>query len=103
MYYFDMLNGPVYSELVKDFWMKASVITKDVYNRKIREMVEENPELKGKTPEQMGLRPFVSSEIESFVAGFRICIRLCHILETLRKALVNVGLHMSMIVKPRGL
>jgi hypothetical protein len=47
-------------------------------------MVEENPALQGKTPEQMGLRPFVATEIESFVAGFRICIRLCHILEALK-------------------
>ncbi|KAK2427575.1 hypothetical protein QL285_026146 [Trifolium repens] len=83
-YYFDVMNGPTYTELVKDFWMKASVITRDVHNRKIREMVEENPELRGKIPEQMGLRPFVSTEIESFVAGFRISIRLCHILEALK-------------------
>ncbi|KAK2427390.1 hypothetical protein QL285_025973 [Trifolium repens] len=83
-YYFDVLNGPTYTELVKEFWMKASVITRDVHNRRIREMVEENPELRGKTPEQMGLRPFVSTEIESFVAGFRISIRLCHILEALK-------------------
>ncbi|KAK2444809.1 hypothetical protein QL285_015807 [Trifolium repens] len=83
-YYFDVMNGPTYTELVKEFWMKASVITRDVYNRKIREMVEENPELRSKTPEQMGLRPFVSTEIESFVAGFRISIRLCHILEALK-------------------
>jgi hypothetical protein len=32
----------------------------------------------------MGLRSFVSTEIESFVAGFRISIRLCHILEALK-------------------
>ncbi|WJX88251.1 hypothetical protein P8452_70359 [Trifolium repens] len=83
-YYFDVLNGPTYTELVKEFWMKASVITRDVHNRRIREMVEENPELSGKTPEQMRLRPFVSTEIESFVAGFRISIRLCHILEALK-------------------
>ncbi|WJX24595.1 NADH:ubiquinone reductase (H(+)-translocating) [Trifolium repens] len=83
-YYFDVLNEPTYTELVKEFWMKASVITRDVHNKRIREMVEENPELRGKTPEQMGLRPFVSTEIESFVAGFRISIRLCHILEALK-------------------
>jgi hypothetical protein len=47
-------------------------------------MVEENPELQGKTPQQMALRPFVSTEIESVVAGFRVSIRLCHILEALK-------------------
>jgi hypothetical protein len=29
-YYFDILNGPTYIDLVKEFWMKASVITKEV-------------------------------------------------------------------------
>ncbi|KAK2410071.1 hypothetical protein QL285_045461 [Trifolium repens] len=83
-YYFDLLNGPTYTEMVKEFWMKASVITRDVYNRKVREKIEENPELQDRTPEEMGLRSFVSTEIESFVAGFRISIRLCHILEALK-------------------
>ncbi|KAK2443997.1 hypothetical protein QL285_015059 [Trifolium repens] len=32
----------------------------------------------------MGLRSFISTEIESFVAGFRISIRLSHILEALK-------------------
>ncbi|KAK2411071.1 hypothetical protein QL285_046392 [Trifolium repens] len=83
-YYFDLLNGPTYTELVKEFWMKASVITRDVYNKKVREKIEENPELQDRTLEEMGLRSFVSTEIESFVAGFRISIRLCHILEALK-------------------
>ncbi|KAK2445549.1 hypothetical protein QL285_016468 [Trifolium repens] len=83
-YYFDLLNGPTYIEMVKEFWMKASVITRDVYNKKVREKIEENPEFKERTPEEMGLRSFISTEIESFVAGFRISIRLCHILEALK-------------------
>ncbi|KAK2415967.1 hypothetical protein QL285_038404 [Trifolium repens] len=83
-YYFDLLNGPTYTEMVKEFWMKASVITRDVYNKKVREKMEENPEFKDRTPEEMGLRSFISTEIESFVAGFRISIRLCHILEALK-------------------
>ncbi|KAK2352424.1 hypothetical protein QL285_096416 [Trifolium repens] len=83
-YYFDLLNGPTYYELVKEFWMKASVITRDVYDKKVREKMEEHPEWKERTPEEMGLRSFYSTEIESFVAGFRISIRLCHILEALK-------------------
>ncbi|KAK2414646.1 hypothetical protein QL285_037216 [Trifolium repens] len=83
-YYFDLLNGPTYTELVKEFWMKASVITRDVYDKKVREKMEEHPEWKERTPEEMGLRSFYSTEIESFVAGFRISIRLCHILEALK-------------------
>ncbi|KAK2429953.1 hypothetical protein QL285_028343 [Trifolium repens] len=83
-YYFDLLNGPIYTEMVKEFWMKASVITRDVYDRKVKEKMKENPEFKERTPEEMGLRSFISTEIESFVAGFRISIRLSHILEALK-------------------
>ncbi|KAK2455641.1 hypothetical protein QL285_003072 [Trifolium repens] len=83
-YYFDLLNGPTYTEMVKEFWMKASVITRDVYDRKVKEKMKENPEFKERTPEEMGLRSFISTEIESFVAGFRISIRLSHILEALK-------------------
>ncbi|KAK2428423.1 hypothetical protein QL285_026945 [Trifolium repens] len=82
--YFDVMNGPTYTELVKDFWMKAFVIYKETYYQKIKDMVEENPELQGKTPQQLGLIPFVSTEIESVVVGFRVSIRLCHILEALK-------------------
>ncbi|KAK2457599.1 hypothetical protein QL285_004853 [Trifolium repens] len=83
-YYFDLLNGPTYTEMVKEFWMKASVITRDVYDKKVKEKMKENPEFKERTPEEMGLRSFISTEIESFVAGFRISIRLSHILEALK-------------------
>ncbi|KAK2429448.1 hypothetical protein QL285_027886 [Trifolium repens] len=83
-YYFDLLNGPIYTEMVKEFWMKATIINKDMYVQRIKNMVEENPELQGKTPEQMGLKPFTSTEIESFVAGFRISIRVCNICEALK-------------------
>ncbi|KAK2424334.1 hypothetical protein QL285_034706 [Trifolium repens] len=83
-YYFDLLNGPTYIEMVKEFWMKAYVITRDVYDRKVKEKMKENPEFKERTPEEMGLRSFISTEIESFVAGFRISIRLSHILEALK-------------------
>jgi hypothetical protein len=84
MYYFEAINGPTYVDTVKEFWMKASVITKDVFIRKVKDMVAKNPELKGKTPQEMGLRPFVATEIESYVAGIRISIRLSHIYEALR-------------------
>ncbi|KAK2451424.1 hypothetical protein QL285_010480 [Trifolium repens] len=83
-YYFDLLNGPTYTEMVKEFWMKATVINRDVYVQRIKDMIEENSALRGKTPEQMGLKPFTSTEIESFVAGFRISIRVCNIYEALK-------------------
>ncbi|KAK2416464.1 hypothetical protein QL285_038858 [Trifolium repens] len=83
-YYFDLLNGPTYTEMVKEFWMKATIINREVYVQRIKDMIEENPALRGKTPEQMGLKPFTSTEIESFVAGFRISIRVCNIYEALK-------------------
>ena len=99
-YYFDFLNGPTYTELVKEFWMKASVITRDVYDKKVREMMEKHPEWKERTPEEMGLRSFYSTEIESFVAGFRISIRLCHILEALKLKRDGVIIKQSDVVGP---
>ncbi|WJX46348.1 NADH:ubiquinone reductase (H(+)-translocating) [Trifolium repens] len=45
MYYFDMLNGPTYGEVIKEFWMKASVITKAKYLERMVEMAKEKPEL----------------------------------------------------------
>jgi hypothetical protein len=47
-------------------------------------LIEEKPELKGKTPTEMGVRPFTTTEIELFVAGFRVSIRLAHIYEALK-------------------
>jgi hypothetical protein len=41
MYYFDVLNGPVYS----DFWMNATIVTKKTYIEHIEKLVESNPEL----------------------------------------------------------
>ncbi|KAK2435567.1 hypothetical protein QL285_020614 [Trifolium repens] len=70
MYYFDMLNGPTYGEVITEFWMKASVITKAKYLERMVELAKEKPELIGKTPAEMGIKPFVSTEIESYVAGF---------------------------------
>jgi hypothetical protein len=61
MYYFDILNGPTYNEFVKEFWMKATVITKPKYQERLKELVAEKPELYGKTPAEMGLRPFITT------------------------------------------
>jgi hypothetical protein len=61
MYYFDVMNGPTYNEIVKEFWMKASIITKTKYFERLKQLVKEKPELSGKTPAEMGFRPFVST------------------------------------------
>ncbi|KAK2423386.1 hypothetical protein QL285_033842 [Trifolium repens] len=84
VYYFDVMNGPTYTELVKEFWMKESIIAKDKYNENLKQLIKEKPELRGKSPAEMGIRPFVTTEIESFVAGFRVSIRVDHIFEALK-------------------
>ncbi|KAK2456875.1 hypothetical protein QL285_004202 [Trifolium repens] len=84
LHYFDILNGPTYNEFVKEFWMKATIITKAKYQDRLKELIAEKPEFYGKTPAEMGLRPFVSTEIESYVSGFRVAIRLAHIYEALK-------------------
>jgi hypothetical protein len=53
MYYFDVMNGPTYSDLIKEFWMKASIITKERYNEKIKELIWKRPELEGRTPKEI--------------------------------------------------
>ncbi|KAK2389217.1 hypothetical protein QL285_062826 [Trifolium repens] len=64
--------------------MKATVITKPKYQERLKELVKEKPELYGKTPAEMGLKPFISTEIESYVAGFRVAFRIDHIYEALK-------------------
>jgi hypothetical protein len=46
--FFDILNGPVYPTLVKDFWMKAEVISKGTF------LAAQSQEEKGKTSEFLG-------------------------------------------------
>jgi hypothetical protein len=58
LYYFDILNGLVHTELVKDFWMKANIITRRSYNESIAKLVKEKPELQGRNHKEMGVRPF---------------------------------------------
>ncbi|MCI24925.1 NADH-ubiquinone oxidoreductase chain [Trifolium medium] len=56
--YFEMLNGPIFAGLIKEFWMKASVFDKNYAELEEEPCLIKDPSLKGKTREQMGLRPF---------------------------------------------
>jgi hypothetical protein len=75
--FFDILNGPVYPNLVKDFWMKADVLNKSSFQR-----VAES----GKTTEYLG------QEIRSEVGGVCIRIRAEHIRQALK--LPSKGLYL---------
>jgi len=72
--YFEMLNGPTYVTLVKDFWVRAEVY--DVNAAKDEELraVIKDPSLRGKTRKEIGLESFRQTEIRSAVMGIPITI-----------------------------
>jgi len=72
--YFHMLNGPTYVELVKDFWVRAEVYDEEALMNEEIQAVINNPGLKGKTKEEMGLETFKETEIRSAVMGVPITI-----------------------------
>jgi len=56
--YFEMLNGPTYVTLVKDFWVRAEVYDVDAAKDEELQAVTKDPSLRGKTRKEMGLEPF---------------------------------------------
>jgi len=72
--YFDMLNGPTYVKLVKDFWVRAEVYDLEVAKAEELKTVSKDPSLRGKTRKEMGLEPFRQTEIRSSVMGIPITI-----------------------------
>ena len=74
IHYFNMLNGPTYENLVKHFWARASVYDKHVAKLEEAEKVLVDPSLEGKTREEMGLEPFVDTEIMSSIMGVQVFI-----------------------------
>jgi len=72
--YFQMLNGPTYVNMVKEFWIRAEVFDVDSAKAQEREAVSRNPSLRGKTRKEMGLEPFHGLEIRSAVIGIPVSI-----------------------------
>jgi len=72
--YFDMLNGPTYVNLVKDFWVSAEVYDLEAAKAEELQAVTRDPSLRGKTRKEMGLEPFIQTEIRSAVMGIPITI-----------------------------
>jgi len=72
--YFDMLNGPTYVTLVKDFWARAEVYDLEAALTEEDDTVIRNPTLRGKSREEMGLKSFKQTEIRSSVMGIPIII-----------------------------
>jgi len=69
-----MLNSPTYESLVKHFWVRASVYDKHVAKLEEDQKVLIGPSLEGKTREEMGLEPFVATEIRSSIMGVPVFI-----------------------------
>ena len=67
--YFEMLNGPTYVTLVKDFWVRAEVYDVDAAKDEELKAVIRDPSLRGKTRQEMGLESFRQTEIRSSVMG----------------------------------
>ena len=72
--YFDMLNGPTYVTLVKDFWARAELYDLEAALAEEDDTVIRNPTLRGKTRQEMGLKSFRQTEIRSSVMGIPITI-----------------------------
>jgi len=72
--YFDMLNGPTYVTLVKDFWTMAEVYDVEAALDEEDKAMIRNPSLRGKTRQEMGLDSFRQTEIRSTVMGIPIII-----------------------------
>ena len=72
--YFDMLNGPTYVTLVKDFWARAEVYDLEAALAEEDDTMIRNPTLRGKTRQEMGLKSFNQMDIRATVMGIPITI-----------------------------
>ena len=62
--YFNMLNGPIYPDLVFDFWRKCDVFTRANANEELQKIIDQNPIVnKDKTRVELGLTDFKETEI----------------------------------------
>jgi len=69
-----MLNGPTYESLVKHLWVRASVFDKHAAKLEEDQKFLIDPSLEGKRREEMGLEPFVATEIRSSIMGVPVFI-----------------------------
>ncbi|MCI00252.1 cullin-like protein, partial [Trifolium medium] len=81
--YFEILNGPIYSNLIKMFYMKSKVYDEIEARMEEERAVKKNPKLKGKTRKEMGLEEFKEVEIRSTVVGLDITITRRHFVKLL--------------------
>ena len=76
--YFNMLNGPIYPDLLKKFWMKAKVFDKVEAKQEELAAIERDPSLKGKSRKEMGLLEFTGKQIRSNICGMNLAFSPIH-------------------------
>jgi len=86
MDYFNIVNGPTYENLVRHFWVRAHVYDKKAAKLEETEKILIDPTLEGKSREEMGLKPFVDTEIRSNIMGIPIFISQDVIVYVIRRA-----------------
>jgi hypothetical protein len=91
--YFEMLNGFVYYDIVRNFWVKAYVSDQAAAKEEVRKKMEDDQSLRGKSRAHMGLRPFKGIEIRSNILGLKVVITKEHIAKML--GLDNEGENIS--------
>ncbi|KAK2456377.1 hypothetical protein QL285_003749 [Trifolium repens] len=81
--YFEMLNGFVYYVIVKYFWQKAKVFDRASADEEYKNLIAKNKSLKGKTRQELGLKPYRGREIRSNILGINVVITQAHIAKIL--------------------
>lgn len=71
---FDMLNGPTYPHLVKDFWARVEVFDELATCEELKLLVEMDNSLKEKTRKEVDLEKFEEFEIRYVVMGVDVII-----------------------------
>ncbi|RHN74146.1 hypothetical protein MtrunA17_Chr2g0306981 [Medicago truncatula] len=81
-----MLNGRTYQTPVRHFWVRAHVYDKTEAKLEEIEKILIDPTLEGKLREEMGLEPFVCTEIRSSIMGIPVFISEDSIAHVIKRA-----------------
>src|SRR6266487_862114 len=81
--YMNLLNGPIYPTLVKDFWIRSKVKTVEDYDKELDSRREEKAGNEVKTPQELGLRIVEETEVHSVVWGFEVILTASNLAKVL--------------------
>lgn len=77
--FFNMLNGSTYTNIIKDFQVRAEVFDEIDVEAEVRAKVDEDKANKVKTMAQMGLEVFIETQIRSAAIGINVTITQSYI------------------------